>query len=313
MPTTRIADMSLGAHEGTSPLAGGGAAGSGTWTSPVYRTTPFNWAVASWNGRGARIEVELRATLPAGWSPWFTFGPWSDQGARHSVNGQKVEGVGRLSTDTLLLSSQARAWQVRVTLENAELTGLWVSTALTGEPAPDEAFTAAWGTDLNVPMYSQMVYPNGGNTWCSPTSLAMVMAYWGQPESIPDTVVPGVYDSVYEGHGNWPFNTAYAGARGFEAYVDRLRSFADLEREVAGGFPVIASVSYSKDWLENAPINQTGGHLLVVRGFTAEGDVIVNDPAASDDSGVRLVYRRDLFRRAWLGRAGVVYRIRPRS
>ena len=34
------------------------------------------------------------------------------------------------------------------------------------------------GIELAVPARSQMVYPNGGETWCSPVSLWMVMAYW---------------------------------------------------------------------------------------------------------------------------------------
>jgi hypothetical protein len=156
-----------------------------------------------------------------------------------------------------------------------------------------------------------MVYPDGGRVWCSPTSLAMVMAFWGKRVSIPDEVVPGVYDSQYDGHGNWPFNTAYAGAHGFVAYVHRLPGFGALERWIAAGVPIIASVAYARSWLENAPIDQTAGHLLVVRGFTSQGDVVVNDPAAPHDEEVPRVYRREQFRRAWLDRGGVVYIIHP--
>jgi hypothetical protein len=139
----------------------------------------------------------------------------------------------------------------------------------------------------------------------------MVMAYYCHVESVPDAAVPGVYDAAYGGHGNWPFNTAYAATRGFTAYVDRFGGFADLERWIARGRPIIARVAYSREWLPNAPIPGTDGHLLVVRGFTPEGDVIVNDPAADSDEGVRLVYQRDLFRRAWLDGGGVVYVVYP--
>lgn len=69
--------------------------------------------------------------------------------------------------------------------------------------------------------------------------------------------------------------------------MDRFGGFAELERWIARG------------------------HLLVVRGFTPEGDVIVNDPAAASDEGVRRVYKRELFQRAWLDRSGVVYIIYP--
>lgn len=314
MPTTLITDFTVGSHEATQPLAGGGlTATSGRWTSPVYdQAGPFNWAVASWNGTGDSIEAEIRVSTPAGWSPWFSWGIWTPGGNRCSRTQQAVPDIGKLSTDTLLLERPARAWQFRITLQNAALKRLWLCHALREHRSAEAPHTAAWGVNLPVPCRSQMIYP-GGNVWCSPTSLVMVMAFWGVSESIPEQVVPGVYDSVYDGHGNWSFNAAYAGARGFAAWVDRFAGFADLEREIAAGRPVIASVAYSREWLPNAVYPKTGGHLLVVRGFTAEGDVIVNDPAADTDEGVHVVYQRELFRRAWLDRGGVVYRIEPES
>lgn len=311
MPTTLIADFQVGTHEETTALPGGGlTAARGRWTSPVFDHEPFDWAVASWNGTGEQIEVEIRVGTPAGWSPWLTYGPWSLTGERHSVREQSLPGLGKLETDTLSLAQPARSWQFRVTLQNATLRRLWLCHAMRAHRTPEAAHTAAWGVNLPVPVRCQMIY-QGGNVWCSPTSLAMVMAFWGHDESIPDQVVPGVYDSVYEGAGNWAFNVAYAGARGFTARVDRITCMAGLEREIAAGRPVIASVAYSREWLPNAVHHYTGGHLLVVRGFTADGDVIVNDPAAPTEAGVHVVYRRDLFQRAWLDRGGVVYLIEP--
>jgi hypothetical protein len=314
MPTTRITDFLVGSHEGTQPLAGGGlTASSGHWTSPVYdQAGPFNWAIASWNGTGESLEVEIRVATPAGWSPWFSYGAWLPAGDRQSRTKQTAPGVGSLDTDTLSLEHPVRAWQCRVTLKNFTLKRLWLCHAVRSHRADEAPHTAAWGVDLPVPGRSQMIYP-GGNVWCSPTSLAMVMAFYGVTESIPEQVVPGVYDSIYDGHGNWAFNVAYLGARGFTAWVDRFPGFSDLEREIAAGRPVIASVAYSREWLPNAVYPKTGGHLLVVRGFTAEGDVIVNDPAADTDEGVHVVYQRELFRRAWLDRGGVVYRMHPET
>ncbi|HWI60512.1 MAG TPA: peptidase C39 family protein [Symbiobacteriaceae bacterium] len=315
MPATLVTDFQVGTHEGTAAVVGGGVtAASGCWTSPAFdHEGPFNWAVASWNGTGDQIQVEVRVATPAGWSPWFSWGPWSLAGERHSMAGQSYPGIGKLDTDTLVLEQPVRSWQFRVTLQNATVKRLWLCHALREHRSAGAAHMAAWGRDLPVPLRSQMIYPNGGNVWCSPTSLAMVMAFWGHDESIPDQVVPAVYDSVYDGHGNWAFNAAYAGARGFVAWVDRFPSYGDLEQEIAAGRPVIASVAYNREWLPNAVYPKTGGHLLVVRGFTAEGDVIVNDPAAATNEGVHVVYRRDLFQRAWLDRGGVVYRICPEA
>lgn len=304
-----VESFHAGVHEGTRPTAAG-MAGDGTWTGPALAVAPFDWAVASWNGSGEGIEVQLRVRSDGVWSPWFSFGRWSAAGPRASVPGQEHPPFGRLETDTLHLDRSADACQFRVHLRRAELRRLWLAAAVTAERSEDPPYTPAWGVDLDVPARSQMVYP-GGRVWCSPVSLAMVMAYYGHHESIPEETVPGVCDAAYDGHGNWPFNTAYAATRGFVAHVDRFGGFADLERHIAQGRPIIASVAYDRTWLPNAPIARTAGHILVVRGFTPEGDVIVNDPAAAEDGAVRRVYRRNLFRRAWLDRSGVVYVIRP--
>lgn len=311
MTTTAFFDFTAGTHEGTRVLPGGALTGTGRWTGPVVEGGPFNRAIPSWNGTGTGIEVEVRAALPGGWTPWFTSGPWAPSGERHSVKGQAAPGLGRFDTDTLRLERSARAWQMRITCREATVKRAWVAAYHADHVVPDSPHPTARGVDLPVPLRSQMVYPNGGNVWCSPTSLSMVMAYYGVDESIPDQVVPGVYDSVYNGHGNWSFNVAHAGARGFIAWVDRFAGFNDLEREIAAGCPVIASVKYDTSWLPNAPLSTPSGHLLVVRGITLGGDIIVNDPATPDDAGVRLVYERQLFRRAWLDRGGIVYRIRP--
>src|ERR687894_698662 len=141
------------------------------------------------------------------------------------------------------------------------------------------------------------------------TSLSMVMAYWaeetgekGLDRPVP-TVARGTYDSVYGGTGNWPFNTAYASSFGLRASVNRFRSLGQAERWVDRGVPMVASIKWDNgktdERLSGAPLPSSDGHLLVVRGFDSSGNVVVNDPAGSDDSRVRLVYRRDEFARAW--------------
>ena len=68
--------------------------------------------------------------------------------------------------------------------------------------------------------------------------------------------VDGVYDWVYEGHGNWPFNTAYAAARGLEASVARFRSLAEAEPWIAAGVPVGMSYAWKPGMLTGAPVSQ---------------------------------------------------------
>ena len=198
---------------------------------------------------------------------------------------------------------------------------------------PTSATTMRRTVELRVPQYSQVVhrdeypeYDGGGGSWCSPTSTQMVVEYHGRGPSRaqlrtlpPDPVFdrngrkdPSVpwaaartYDPVFAGTGNWPFNTAYAAEYGLDASVRRLASLAEAEAWIRRGVPLVTSVRWdntSNDpnrHLDGAAIARTSGHLMVIRGFTASGDPIVNDPAFRDNAGVRHVYRRDQFERAW--------------
>jgi hypothetical protein len=123
-----------------------------------------------------------------------------------------------------------------------------------------------------------------------------------------DAVARSTYDHGYRGTGNWPFNTAYAAPRTGSAFVTRLRSLAEAEQLVAAGIPVVASIAFGRGELTGAPISSSNGHLLVIAGFTATGDVVVNDPAAPTNATVRRTYRRAELERAWQeASGGVVY------
>ncbi len=176
-----------------------------------------------------------------------------------------------------------------------------------------------YGRELPVPVRFQMVYPDGGEAWCSPAALSMVMAYWasrtgekrvGQP--VP-AVASRTYDYAYGGHGNWPFNTAYASSFGLRAWVYRFDSLSWVERWLACGVPVVASIAWGRGELAGVPIPESDGHLLVIRGFGPAGEVIVNDPAGREDSEVRRIYQCEEFARAWFrsGSGGVAYLVCP--
>jgi hypothetical protein len=161
----------------------------------------------------------------------------------------------------------------------------------------------------------------------------MVVAYWGDSptasdlqyvyDSYPNVVDPQVdyaarhvFDYSYDGAGNWPFNTAYAATYGLDGFVTRLRSLAEAEQFIKAGIPLVVSVSFKKSELDGAGYS-TNGHLMVIVGFTADGNVVVNDPAshliASDDQ-VRTTYDRAQFESVWVGHTGgIAYVIHPAS
>ena len=251
---------------------------------------------------------------------------------RTSVPGQS-DALGRVDVDTWKAASSADSYQLQVRLmrragaSSASPSVSFVGAVASRLPSSVPTVSApgvASGIVLDVPRYSQMVhsgefsqYGGGGEAWCSPTSTAMVLGYYGRlpsagsyswvgprPDPWVDEVARRTYDAAYEGTGNWPFNTAYAASRGLPAFVTRLRSLSEAESLIAAGIPVIASVSFSSGGLYGAPISSTSGHLLVIVGFTATGDVVVNDPAAASASGVRRTYNRAQFESVWLGGSG---------
>jgi hypothetical protein len=196
------------------------------------------------------------------------------------------------------------------------LTGLAVVSSLSSQhftAAKTKSNRQAWGLELPVPVHSQMIYPDGGEVWCSPTSVTMILGYWDAKlgTSLADTVPKAaktMWDTVYDGSGNWAFNTAYASSKGYKAYVHRLSSLAQAESYIQKGIPLALSIAWGVGELDGAHIAKSGGHLVVLRGFTKSGDVIINDPAAKTDAGVRTVYQRAQLERAWIGHSGgVVY------
>ncbi|MEV4071606.1 C39 family peptidase [Nonomuraea fuscirosea] len=199
---------------------------------------------------------------------------------------------------------------------------------------PDSGSAVGGAVELVVPRRSQHThaghhphFDGGGANWCAPASTAMVLEFWGRgpspgelawvgdgdPAPGVDHAAAGTYDVSYQGTGNWAFNVAYAGRYGLSGFVTRLRSAAELERFVRAGIPVITSQSFKSHELPGSCYT-TSGHIMVVTGFTAEGDVIVNDPAAPRDSEVRRVYPRAAFEHVWLrssGSGGIVYVVHP--
>ena len=327
-----------GGYEGRN-FYNGGRFIVGEATSPV-RATGFSFAeaIASWNAEtppGTWIETQLRARIGTGpqerWTRWYNMGVWtSGDGSveRHSVEGQR-DADGAVSTDTLVLGAEGRAvtadaYQVKVRLfaANASVSPKLLNVGVAVSTTPVRPATlvpgdrALWGKTLQVRECSQMVYPDGGEIWCSPTSMSMILSYWkGDGVSCEARVraaVGAVFDWVYDGHGNWPFNTAYAATQGLEGYVARFTSFAQAEPWIAAGVPLVLSFSWGKGELAGAPLPSSGGHISVLVGFDANGDPIVNDTAAPSDPEVQRTYKRAELERLWLERSGgTVYLIYP--
>ncbi len=160
------------------------------WVEPAE---PFTELVASWAAgtpAGASIEVGAQVRLEDDVSDWYSLGRWASHDTsfrRTSVPGQE-DALGAVEVDVL-------------SARGAPFTGYRLRVVPTGEPvlrALAGSASAAAGVldtpseplgravDLDVPAFAQMThrghfpeYGGGGASWCSPASLAMVLAFWG--------------------------------------------------------------------------------------------------------------------------------------
>ncbi|SCF30391.1 Peptidase_C39 like family protein [Micromonospora viridifaciens] len=323
------------------------------WTSPVVGVGfAAHEIVPSWTAdtpAGGWLKVEVR-----GWhegtpsTGWYVLGHWAAGDTsihRHSVPGQAGDDA-RVMVDTLRVAAAlVTGWQLRVTLfrRSGAAAGpvLRTAGAVASADAADLADAAtdadgggARGRVLDVPRYAQRLHAGGetrwgggGDSWCSPTCVSMVLDFWGAgptPDRYAWVDPPGprpvvvhaarhCYDHAYAGAGNWAFNTAYAGGHGVDAFVTRLRGLAEAERFVAAGIPLIVSAAFTADQVPGLGYD-TRGHLLVLVGFTADGDPVLNDPYALNDEGVRRTVPRGPFEAAWqAGSGGIAYVVRPGS
>ena len=292
---------------------------------------PWDELVVSWNAAcpsASGLKIEVRASGASGISPFLLYGWWAERTNRYpraSGHGQS-NSLAEVKTDILKCREPMRRAQVRLTFCAGD-AGVLPSLKFLGFSALDSRQIpvdrppnqAVWGKTLEVPERSQVGHA-GANGWCSPTSVAMVLAFWGQQLHRPDLdhavpdVARGVFDPHLPGTGNWPFNTAYAGHfAGMRAYATRLGGLRDLENWIAAGIPVVASVSF--DFLNGRAVDEGTGHLIVIIGFTADGQVVINDPWPNPRKGFkhRQVFSRQSVQKAWDRSHRTVYLIYPEA
>jgi hypothetical protein len=311
-----------------------------TWMTPSH---VFTQLIPSWQATtpvDTWIQIGVRARTAGGATTSFDeIAKWTTRDAtlHRTSTGTQTDDLGHVNTDTFVADSGTRftSWQIRVTLQRApgaagpSVTKVGgVASLLPGKlPATSKRLYGA--KTLKVPRYSQMIhrgeyprYGGGGEAWCSPTSTAMIMGYYGKlppkaryawvkssySDRWVDHVARMTFDYGYDGTGNWPFNTAFANQYVDDAFVTRMINLRGAERFIHVGIPLAVSISFSRGELSGAPISSTNGHLVVIVGFTAAGNVVVNDPAAPSNGSVRRTYNRAQFERAWLRKSdGTVY------
>jgi predicted double-glycine peptidase len=147
--------------------------------------------------------------------------------------------------------------------------------------------------------------------WCGPTSVQTVLRFWGINMSQRDIAnsPPGdpIYPGQNQGGARWGPMVTLAKSKGFSnSRIYHPDTINNLKERVRAGRPQIVSVNGSLRYpasLNTGKFQQdrtytTGGHVMVVKGFTANGDVIVNDSAGRIGHAVM---RKSDFERVWRG------------
>lgn len=262
---------------------------------------PARKGVLSWNSYAAAGSLRfrlLRAGEPA--TSWYDYVQWTSAGRKSYSAQSDRDGV---NVDVDVISAQAPFDGIDVAGDDIDFNLIAWSSPDRAQPSLPYARDAMI---LDVPARTQYAV-EGERGWCSPASLSMVNAYHGIDCSVEETA-RGVLDRAYNGTGNWAFNTAFSGSLGLRAFVTYLRNLDHAARLIERNLPLVISYSWREGELPGAPLPHSDGHLVVLCGFTGNGDCAINDPAAPS---VRVVYPRGAVEAIWQRNDGVAYLVAP--
>jgi hypothetical protein len=271
------------------------------------------------------VVLDIRVKVDGEWSPWLYFQSW---GKTLTPPTRPVNfSAGKMDVDTLKLTNPATEYQARVTFDSFDFNSAnrpfirRLAVVYSGDVADAEerahlrgptTVPSNWARDLPVPFRGQGDYSNPRALWsliCSPTSTSMVMQYFGVNRTTQENA-EAIYDPAYNMFGNWGRAVSRAGELGFDAWLARFRNWDQVKKCIAEGTPVVASIRFKKGEVDGFLYKETAGHLIVIRGMTPDGDLIVNDPARRE-KGAHVVYKASEMAKAWFNHGGVGYVIKP--
>jgi hypothetical protein len=257
---------------------------------------------------GARFE--LSAWMEGMWSRWVASAVVG--GGRAPARSWRPSTADALACDIDVYTAAVPAERVRLRIRVAAtdpraLAGApWLATLSACDLAPVASeVDVSSSARLSVPPLSQLTAPPEiAPRICSPTSVAMVLGYWGVTVDILPLAAE-IFHPESDRYGVWPAAIQAAGRRGVAGYLLRFPDWSSAAWCLARKLPIIASIQYAAGELTDAAIPATSGHLVVLTGSDGH-TVSVNDPAAPP-SEVQRRYALSELHRAWLTRTGIGY------
>ena len=298
--------------------------GDGTWLSPSIQTQfPFDECAYYWNVRLERGEG-FRLYLQVGFgeddvSPWLYAGYW---GTIKPYNGKRENPefeYGVLKQDWLFLTRKAANIRFKVVDEGKvplkTLPALGI-IATDNTPTPElvamytdkEAETLDTTIVFDIPLRKQQ--DSRGNRMperCQSAALASAMQYFGTSVSL-EQIVCFTTDPEYKSFGIWPRTINAAYEHGFDAYLDRFRTWNHVRDTLMENKVILCSITMPREGDYIAPpYKSMGGHIVALNGITNDGRVIVTDSAnLSKEDGYQLQWLREDFEKIWMKTKGGV-------
>jgi hypothetical protein len=147
-------------------------------------------------------------------------------------------------------------------------------------------------------LYQYEIDEDIGPSICSPTSVSMALLSYNI-EVDPLQFARDTRDPYYGIFGIWPRVVQHASEYGLNGAVTRYRTWSAAREVLSNGGRIVISVG--------PPLYE--GHLMMLAGFTSEGNPIVHDPAKTD--GYAKVYDKYDLAHSWFEKGGIAYTFFP--
>lgn len=275
----------------------------------------YNIGLPSWNGTvpgdSGGFRVLIRVPYLSDWSPWLDVGYWKANlwpGAKNT----RFSG-GKINIDIVELNYYTAQWQfavemkrnsASVTSPTLSLLSHFLSDSRTTQNIDYNAIANDRPQAIFIPttfLAQNRISNEIGSSICSPTTVAMILLSYGIAVE-PLQFALDTYDPYWDLFGVWPRVVQNGSEYGLKGTVTRYRTWSQAREVLAQGGRIGMSIG--------KPLYD--GHLVMLAGFTENGDPIVHDPARTY-SGYAYVYNKSDLSRSWFDKGGVAYTFFPKD
>jgi hypothetical protein len=276
---------------------------------PQSAPYPYDIGLPSWNGSApgdsGSFRVLIRVPYLSDWSPWLEVGYWKAnlwQGRKSTTfNGGKID------IDTVVLYYYATEWQFAIEMKRnsssvpsptLSLLSFFISDSRKTQNIDYTAIINDKPESIFIPttfLAQYRISNEIGGSICSPTTVSMILlSYSIQVDPLQFAI--DTLDPYYDIFGVWPRVVQNASEYGLKGTVTRYRTWSETREVLANGGRIGMSIG--------PPLYS--GHLVMLAGFTENGDPIVHDPARTYDGYAHVFNKNDLSH-SWFDKGGVAY------